>query len=58
MAEDVALPDMKVDNTTRENKNATVLSYVAWLVASLGFRVGAVMTSRVGHTHNRLGQQW
>ena len=46
---------IQVDNTTRENKNAALLSYSAWLVATLGFRLVAIMSSRVGHTHNRLG---
>ena len=45
----------KVDNTVRENKNNACLLYLAWLVASCGFRVAGFLNARVGHTHNRLG---
>ena len=44
-----------MDNTTRENKNAAMLAYLSWIVAMRGFRLAALVSSRVGHTHNRLG---
>lgn len=45
----------QVDNTTRENKNGAMLGYLSWLTATGAFRLTALISSRVGHTHNRLG---
>ena len=46
--------DSEADNTVRENKNRTVLGYLMWLTAMKGFQLTSLMSSRVGHTHNRL----
>lgn len=46
----------EADNTSRENKNNTVLLYLAFLVERFGFRVSGLMTLRVGHTHSVLGR--
>ena len=47
---------MEADNTSRENKNQTVLRYLAMLCRKLGFQVASMLNLRVGHTHNILGQ--
>ena len=44
-----------MDNTVRENKNQTVIQYVAWLVGKLNQRCAGMMFSVVGHTHDILG---
>ena len=44
----------QVDNTVRENKNSTMVSYLSWL-ASSHFRVASMLFGQAGHTHNRLG---
>jgi hypothetical protein len=46
----------QTDNTVRENKNLTVLGYLAVLVGRLQMRVTGLACFKVGHTHNSLGQ--
>ena len=44
------------DNTVRENKNNTVLMYLASLVASGQFALTALMNHQKGHTHSIIDQ--
>ena len=39
------------DNTVKESKNATVLSWMSSMIAKHRFRSGGLMMARVGHTH-------
>ena len=43
-----------MDNTVRENKNQIVLSYLSLLCARHQMDMVALLSARVGHTHNRL----
>ncbi len=44
------------DNTTRENKNNTLLQFLAYLVASAQFNLTALLNHDMGHSHNILDQ--
>jgi hypothetical protein len=39
----------------RENKNNTVLSYLAWALNRLGLTITGMLHHRMGHTHSVLG---
>ena len=43
------------DNTVKESKNSTVLSWMSTMIAKHRFRSGGIMMARVGHTHGPLG---
>lgn len=44
------------DNTVKENKNQTVLSFLSWLVGSGKFQCASLNCAMTGHTHNQLDQ--
>ena len=44
------------DNTARENKNSTVMSYLSYLIAIGMFRLACMCNHFAGHTHNILDQ--
>jgi len=45
----------QMDNTTRENKNTTVVLYFAWLLGMLDMHCTGMCFMRMGHTHGILG---
>ena len=47
---------MEADNTTRESKNQTFLSFMAHLVAGSMFEAAEVQLLQTGHTHNEQDQ--
>ena len=44
------------DNTVKENKNQTVLSWMQWLVSRQKFKSCSLSCAITGHTHNALDQ--
>ena len=44
------------DNTVSENKNMTVLTFLAWLIGTAKFQCASLSCALTGHTHNRLDQ--
>lgn len=46
---------IQADNCVRENKNNTILKFIAVLLAKRRFALGALLFSAVGHTHGPLG---
>ncbi len=49
---------LQVDNTSRENKNSVVLTWLAWLVARRKFVSTRWQSMMVGHTHNDQDQRF
>jgi len=43
------------DNTVKEAKNSTFMTYLAWLTASHNMKCAGWMSLIVGHTHDVLG---
>ena len=48
-------PSSEADNTTRENKNNTLLHYLCHLISRNKLDASSLMMSRVGHTHGCVG---
>lgn len=45
----------QADNCSRENKNNTLMMYMAWAVHQFNLRLAGVCFMRMGHTHDLLG---
>ena len=45
----------EADNCPRENKNATMLKFLAMILTRTQLKLGGLFFSKKGHTHNALG---